>query len=219
MKFPWLVVFLLAGCANTGGVGSTRIVWRLDNLESIGGLKPEVLGAPRMLADQGRKALCFDGRSDGLFLPVNPIEGWDHFTIEILFRPDGDGPPEQRFLHIQDEAERRVLIETRVSDQRTWSLDTFLRATEADKLTLLDREQVQATDSWHWAALVYDGKTMSHHVDGMKQLEGEVVFPASGPGRISLGVRQNRIHWFKGCIREVRFTAHALNTRTLQRPD
>ena len=93
----------------------------------------------------------------------------------------------------------------------------FLRATDADKLTLLDPGKTQPTDRWYWAALVYDGKSMRHFVDGNKQLEGSVAFPPTGPGRISLGVRQNRVHWFKGCIAQVRFTPVALNSRDLQR--
>jgi hypothetical protein len=192
-------------------------VWTLDRPDLVGGFQAEVLGAPRAVASDGRKALCFDGRADGLLVPANPLRGLGQFTIEILFRPDGDGPAEQRFLHIQDEQERRVLIETRVAD-RSWSLDTFLRATDADKLTLLDRAKVQPTDRWYWAALAYDGTVMRHYVDARLQLEGKVAFPAMGAGRISLGVRQNRVHWFKGCIAEVRFTAGALAAESLQRP-
>lgn len=220
MKTPSaLVLCLLAGCAHTGSAESPEpTVWNLDNVSSIGGQKPEVLGAPRPMSEKGRKALCFDGKSDGIFLPVNPIAGWGQFTIEILFRPDGDGPAEQRFLHIQDEQERRVLIETRVMDQRTWSLDTFLRDSDADKLTLLDKANAQATDQWHWAALVYDGNTMTHYVDGGPQLTGTVIFHPMGTGRISLGVRQNKVHWFKGCIAQVRFTAAAVAAASLQKP-
>ena len=112
-----------------------------------------------------------------------------------------------------------VLIETRVTAQRTWALDTFLRATDADKLTLLDRARAQPTDAWYWAALVYDGRTMAHYVNGEKQLEGPVAFPAMGAGRVSLGVRQNRVHWFKGCIAQVRFSPQALAPAALRRPD
>jgi hypothetical protein len=221
MKMPGVFVLcLLAGCAHTRTAHSPKsVVWNLDRLESIGGHKPEVLGAPKPLWEKGRKSLCFDGKADAIFLPINPIAGWDQFTIEILFRPEGDGPAEQRFLHIQDEQERRVLIETRVTDQRTWSLDTFLRASEANKLTLLDKARVQATDQWHWVALVYDGNTMTHYVDGGMQLTGTVIFQPMGAGRISLGVRQNRIHWFKGCISQVRFTASAVPAPSLQKPD
>src|SRR4051812_37827011 len=108
MKTPRaLVLCLLAGCAHTGAIDSSKpVVWNVDSLVSIAGQKPEVLGEPRPMSEQGHKSLCFDGKSDGLFLPVNPIAGWPQFTIEILFKPDGDGPAEQRFLHIQDEQER-----------------------------------------------------------------------------------------------------------------
>ena len=219
MKAQWIVFCsLVAGCAHMSGAADTsKAVWHLDNLSSVGGLTPEVLGAPKRFLEKGRTALCFDGKSDGLFLPVNPIEGWSRFTIEILFRPDGDGPPEQRFVHIQDDQERRALIETRLTDQRTWSLDTFLRATDTNKLALLDRAKSQPTDQWYWAALVYDGVTMSHYVNGIRQLEGAVTFPPTGPGRISLGVRQNQLHWFKGCIAQVRFSPSALAPDQLQR--
>jgi hypothetical protein len=219
MKAQWIVFCsLVAGGAHMSGAADTsKAVWHLDTLSSVGGLTPEVLGAPKRFSGKGRTALCFDGKSDGLFLPVNPIEGWSRFTIEILFRPDGDGPPEQRFLHIQDDQERRALIETRLTDQRTWSLDTFLRDTDTNKLALLDRAKAQPTDQWYWAALVYDGVTMSHYVNGIRQLEGAVTFPPTGPGRISLGMRQNKVHWFKGCIAQVRFSPSALAPDELQR--
>jgi hypothetical protein len=196
---------------------TTPLVWDLRELTSIGGHVPEVLGAPASVIEQGHKALRFDGLDDGVFLPVNPIEGWNEFTIEVLFKPDGEGPAEQRFLHIQDDQERRVLIETRVTKLRTWALDTFLRATDSDKLTLLDPAKVSPGDQWYWVALIYDGKTMSHYVNGNQQLAGAVTFPIMSAGRISLGVRQNRIHWFKGCISQVRFTPGALRPAALQR--
>lgn len=219
--FVVLLPLLLAGCAYDGGASAQKpkaTVWQIDNLSAIGGHPVEVLGAPTRL-DGERKALCFDGKADAIFLGLNPLEGWQQFTIEVLFRPDGDGPVEQRFLHIQDAQERRVLIETRVTAQSTWALDTFLRATDADKLTLLDNNRAQPTDAWYWVALVYDGNTMAHYVNGDKQLEGPVAFPAMGEGRISLGVRQNQVHWFKGCIAQVRFSPQALAPASLRRPD
>jgi hypothetical protein len=213
MRKQFIVLpLLLAACTHT-------TVWKLDNLNATGGHSPDVLGAPKAQTEGSRKALCFDGKSDGILLDVNPLAGWAQFTLEVLFKPDGDGPAEQRFLHIQDAQERRVLVETRVTPQRTWALDTFLRASDADKLTLLDPAKSQPTDAWFWAALVYDGRTMAHFVNGQKQLEGPVAFPAMGEGRISLGVRQNKVHWFKGCIAQVRFSPAALAPASLQRPN
>lgn len=196
--------------------GPKVVVWKLEKPGEVGGHKAEVLGAPKSMSETGQRGLCFDGKGDGLILPVNPIAGLKLFTIEVLLRPDSDGPEEQRFLHIQDDQERRVLIETRVADG-VWSLDTFLRATEEDKHTLLDRTKTNPAGRWYWVALVYDGKTMSHFVSGKKELEGAVAFPAMGPGRISLGVRQNRVYWFKGCIAQVRFSPYALAPEALQR--
>ncbi len=62
-----------------------------------------------------------------------------------------------------------------------WALDTFLRS-PAPGLTLLDRAQTHAPDAWHTAALVYDGRTMTHSVDGVRQGRGEVVFTPLGGG-------------------------------------
>jgi hypothetical protein len=59
---------------------------------------------------------------------------------------------------------------------------------------------------------------MTHFVNGEKELEAtDVKFGPLGPGKISLGVRQNRLYWFKGAIREVRFTPAALPPEKLQR--
>jgi hypothetical protein len=205
-------------CLGTSGCKPVQLVWTVDQLEQIGGHAVEVLGAPKVVTEGSRKALCFDGVKDGIFLGANPLQGWGEFTVEILFRPDGDGNEEQRFLHIEDDEQHRLLIETRVNKDRTWSLDTFLRNTDKEKLTLLDRAKTQATDQWYWAALVYDGRTMRHFVNGELQLEGQVDFPKTTSGRTSLGVRQNRIHWFKGCIAEVRITAMALDPGVLSKP-
>jgi hypothetical protein len=213
-----IVGLLLSLVGASCAAGPTQHTWHLERVDSIGGHATEVVGHPVPMVRDGRKALCFDGKADGVFLPVNPVEGWPQFTVEVLFRPDGDGNEEQRFLHIQDEQQRRALIETRVTKEHTWALDTFLHASDRDRLTLLDRARTQATDRWYWAALVYDGKALSHYVNGVKQLEGEVAFPAMARGRISLGVRQNKVHWFKGCIAEVRFTAGALGPEGLKTP-
>ena len=70
---------------------------------------------------------------------------------------------------------------------------------------------------WYWVALVYDGKRMSHYIDGVLELEGEVAFAPMAAGRTSLGVRQNLVSWFKGGIAEARFTPAALPAGKLRR--
>jgi hypothetical protein len=164
-------------------------------------------------------ALEFDGVADGLLLQVNPIEGLAQFTIEVLFEPAADGPEEQRFLHVSETgSERRLLMETRALPDRTWCLDTYLRM-DAPGLTLIDRSRAHPAGSWHLAALSYDGRTMVSYVDGVREVSGDVSFEPLKAGRISIGVRQNRVSWFKGRIRLIRFSPGALPPERLLRRD
>lgn len=210
-------LFLLAAAA-LPAAELPSVIWRLEDGKHVGGRAPTVLGAPRAVVEDGHKALRFNGASDGLVIAQNPIEGWGAFTIEVRFKPDGDGPEAQRFVHLEDTAQNRGLIETRVMPDRQWYLDTFLYAHPKEPgLTLVDRKKLHPCDRWYWAALVYDGKTMAHFVDGTKEREGEIKFGPMVAGRTSLGVRLNQVYWFKGAIAEVRFHPRALPTAELQR--
>ena len=194
----------------------TEIVWKLDNTDMIGGHKPQLLGAPTIVnAPSGGPALQFNGRSDGLIVPVNPIAGWRAFAIQALLRPAANGPRAQRFLHIADQLGRRVLMETR-SSGNSWVLDTYLARTRKGR-TLRNRAKHHPAGQWAWVALVYDGKKMSHYVNGMQELQGRTVFPPMTNGVTSLGMRLNQVFWFKGCLKEVRFTPVALPAEALQR--
>lgn len=193
------------------------VVWTLDSVASIGGHQPIVLGAPKIVGEAaGGPALQFNGQSDGLVFPINPLAGWPKFTIEVLFLPETDGPTAQRFLHIQDERGSRGLMETRIVGGKSWALDTFLLCGESS-LTLRDRTKLHPTGKWAWVAVVYNGKKMTHYINGVKELEGKVAFLPMTSGRMSLGVRLNQVHWFKGNIKEVRFTRAALPPDALQR--
>ena len=67
------------------------------------------------------------------------------------------------------------------------------------------------------ASLVYDGREMSHYVNGVRELSGTVAFGPLAKGRTSLGVRQNLVYWFKGRIRSLRITPTALEGGALMR--
>jgi hypothetical protein len=189
-------------------------VWTLRDVTRVGSHVTEVVGTPKFAGADN--AILFDGKGDGIFVPTNPLAGWSAFTIEVRFKPDGSGGEEQRFLHLEDDLKHRVLMETRVHD-RQWSLDTFLFQDAEHRLTLLDRTRLHPTDRWCWVALVYDGAKMSHYVNGELELAGEVAFSPMTTGRSSIGVRQNRVSWFKGAIAEVRFTPTALSADRLRR--
>jgi hypothetical protein len=190
-----------------------RSVWTLASTSRIGGCVPTILGQPWV--DEDSRAVRFNGVSDGILVPVNPIAGWTQFTIEVLLEPAAGGAPEQRFLHIEDERGARTLLELRSLEDGRWCLDTFLLS-GTSRLTLIDRARLHPAGRWYWVALRYDGRRMASFVNGAAELEGEITVAPLAAGRTSLGVRQNRISWFKGAIREVRFHPVALAPDRLQ---
>jgi hypothetical protein len=195
------------------------MVWVVDNLKSVGGNAVSVEGSPRVVDTDKGRAVAFNGASDGIVLDVNPVEGMTSFTIEALFRPDADGAPEQRFFHIQEsDRENRVLLETRVpAGKGTWYGDTYIHIGKKGT-ALNDPKLTHPTAAWHTLALVFDGKRMAQYVDGVKELAGGVAFQPMGRGRTSIGMRINKVHWFKGVVREVRISPRALAPEELLRP-
>ena len=213
-----IVASILLTIAAVRAADVAPVIWRLEDSRQVGGIAPTVLGAPHVVTEDGQKALRFNGASDGLILDHNPLAGLAAFTIEVRFKPDGDGPEAQRFVHVEDTAQNRGLIETRVTRDRQWYLDTFLHANAKEPgLTLVDKTKLHPCDRWYWAALAYDGKIMSHFVNGRKEQQGAIAFGPMVQGRTSLGVRLNQVYWFKGAIAEVRFDARALGAADLQR--
>ena len=190
------------------------MIWAVDNVKLIGGQIPVVLGAPHVMV--GEPAVRFNGVDDGLILPVDPLAGLQEFTIETLIRPEPGGAPEQRSLHIEDEQGNRATMEIRLTSDGRWSLDTFLLCGDSRR-ALLDLARLHPAGRWTWVALRYDGRRMTAFVDGVKELEGAVSVMPFTAGRTALGVRLNRVYWFKGAIREVRFHARALDAADLQR--
>jgi hypothetical protein len=203
-----LVVALAAGFPSAQQAKS--VDWVIDNLATVGSHKVSVVGSPRVVHTPVGGAVEFNGRADGLFVDAHPIEGLATFTVEALIEPAADGPAEQRFLHLSETgSENRLMMETRLLPDRSWCLDTFLRHGEAS-LTLIDRQLTHPAGGWHAVALMFDGKTMAHYVDGVRELAGNVAFKTLGAGRASIGVRQNLVSWFKGRVRLIRFTPEAL---------
>ena len=209
-----LFTAILAGHAGTAAAQPASIYWRLDNLTRVGGHPVSVIGNPSVVETDLGPAVAFDGSNDGLLLDANPLAGLTRFTIEVVFQPAADGPEEQRFLHIEEPGGNRALIELRHVQPASWALDTYLRSGD-DGLTLLDRNRLHQAGRWHVAALTYDGKTMSHYVGGRRELSGPLAFAPLSGGRTSIGVRQNRVSWFKGVIHSVRIVPDALTSDRL----
>ena len=209
LSTPVLVLCMIL-LAWTGSVSGQSISWKLQDPNLVGGFRPVILGNPSMKADDKDSSIYFNGINDGLILPTIPIQGWSKFTIEVLFKPGGDGSLEPRFIHFEDTALNRGTFELRLTKDGQWYLDVFLKNGKTNKgLTLIDSTKLHPVNQWYSLALVYDGKKMRSYINGQKELEGEVHFPAMTKGNISLGVRLNKINWFKGQIREIRF--HPVN--------
>ena len=189
------------------------MIWKLSQPDQIAGHITTIHGHPAATAGEGLK---FNGKSDAVFLATNPIEGLSEFTIEINFRPDADGPAEQRFFHIEDKNKSRLLFETRILPGGLWALDTFLYANDDHKLALLDRTKTHPCGQWTWVSLTYQDGKMTHAINGVPELAGEVAFAPMTAGVTSIGVRQNLVHWFKGNIREIRIHRTALAPAALQ---
>jgi hypothetical protein len=193
------------------------VEWAIDSTRTIGGLKVEVQGAPSVVRAEAGDALLFNGADDALFLTANPLDGAACVTVEAVFRPDAGGLPEQRFVHIQEDgSENRILLETRASPQ-SWYGDTYIRSGATDS-PLNDPALTHPFGQWHTMAMVFDGREMIQYLDGRRELSAAIRFDPLRAGRISIGCRINRIHWFKGAIRLLRFTRAALQPHQLLVP-
>jgi len=211
MRFSALLggLFLLSNGSPVQEPAAETIVWRLESLASVGGNQPQILGTPKLVESPGGNAVEFDGAGDALVFDTNPLVGFKSFTVEVIFRPDPSGSPEQRFVHLQEVADHRVLIETRVTPDGHWFLDTFLKSGESER-TLYAKEFLHESGEWFHAALTYENGRMRHYVNGIQEMEGEVEFRPMMGGQTSVGCRLNRVYWFKGAVRALSFTGRAL---------
>lgn len=206
-----ILIFLFLLASESMVAAQQPTTWRIDNLNEIGGHSITVTGKPSVISVSGAKtkALSFDGKGDGVLVSANPVAGAVAFTIEAIFRPDSGGEPEQRWLHVQEDgSDNRALLEIRLSGNE-WFLDTFIKSGE-HRLALYADKFKHPADRWYHVALVFDGQTMRHYVDGQEEMSGPLTTTPLGAGKTSIGVRMNHVNWFKGAIRQVRFTQRAL---------
>jgi hypothetical protein len=187
--------------------------WIFDRLDQIGGHPTTVLGHPRVIDSPEGKAVEFNGEDDGLQLDVHPLADAATFTFEAIFRPDG-GNAEQRWFHLEEnpatgsDTDNRMLFEIRVIGDR-WCLDAFNKSGSVQK-ALLDRKSLHELGKWHHVAAVYDGEEFRSYVDGVPDGAAKIHFTPQGAGRSSIGVRINKVYYFKGAVRMARFTRRPL---------
>ena len=197
-------------------------VWTFDRLENVGGHKTTVLGEPRVIDSPVGRAVEFDGVDDALFIDNHPLAGASAFTWEAIFRPDG-GQREQRWFHLSEQdpatgadTDNRMLFEIRVADD-TWFLDSYNQSGVASQ-ALMNRTALHPLGVWYHVASVYDGKEFSNYVNGVREGAAELQLAPHGPGHASVGVRINKVFYFKGAVRLARFTRKALSPSEFLRP-
>lgn len=189
--------------------------WRFDRLEGIGGHRTTVLGQPRVIDAPVGKAIEFDGIDDALDIESHPLAGAETFTFEAIFRPDG-GPVEQRWFHLSErdpatglDTDNRMLFEIRVAGDQ-WFLDSFNQS-GSESQALMNRAALHPLGRWYHVASVYDGKEFRNYVDGVREGAAEIRLAPHGPGHASVGMRINRVFYFKGAVHLARFTRRALS--------
>lgn len=192
------------------------ITWELTDPNNIGGYTTTIVGAPTAVIGE-ISYIQFNGINDGIVVPDIPVKSMQTFTVEALIFPDGSGPTEPRFMHFEDSLQNRGTLELRLTLNREWYLDAFLKNGKTGKgFALIDSTKLHPADKWYWVAMVYDGEKMMSYVNGKKELEQVFNFPAVVDGKLSLGVRLNKVNWFKGRLSELRFHSKALPAGKLQ---
>lgn len=185
-------------------------VWELDSIEAVGGYPIDVDGRPVVVDGPYGSAIEFNGAGDALFVEANPLAGLEAFTVEMVFRPDAGGLPEQRFFHIGEVNGDRVLFETRLTEDGHWYLDTFISSGDSNR-PLLNESHLHPVGQWYHLALTCDGQQEVNYVNGIQEASGSIDFVPLLGGQTSIGVRLNRVCWFRGAIGRIRFSAGVLD--------
>lgn len=215
------ILILLAACCAIAcapkAADADSIVWNADSHPAV----REVFGAPQPVATPLGTAVHFDGTGDGVFLESVPVAGMEAFTLEVVFRQDGEAEFEQRFLHIGT-MDRRILFETRVNPDRTWYFDAFVNLGAPEptpenprpqrrSAVLIDETLTHPADRWYSLALTASPEGLVSYVDGVEQCRSELPWePLGSEGFTSVGVRQNLVCWFHGDIFKLRVTPRVL---------
>jgi len=212
------------------------VVWRFDNLTSIGGAHVTTLGSPAVVDTNLGKAIHFEGHGassnkpetgnptgDALFIDQAPLAGATTYTFEVIFRPSSQGAPAQRFFHMQETgSQSRRMFELRIVDHQ-WCLDSVAIDAPASggpqagaaahrAITLnCDAAHLHPLDQWYAVTATWDGTTIRGYINGQLQGEAAGTLSPLGPGTTSVGTRMDKRDFFTGDVFSARFTPRVLS--------
>jgi hypothetical protein len=201
------------------------VTWDIGRLDKIGGHAVTVVGNPQVIATPAGKAVLFDGVKDGLVVDSHPLAGFSQFTFEALVRADG-GEPAQRWFHLAQtdpktgldattppdnptsDSNPRFTFELRIAGDQCY-FESFTHGSNYSS-ALIDKTKKHPLGRWCVVTQTYDGQTHRSYVDGVLEKEGSLAYTPQGPGRASIGMRINRVSYFKGAVMRARFAPLAL---------
>ena len=207
LKLFLLFFAVLISCTTI--TAKKTVTWKLAELPVVQKGNIEIVGNPKIVKTKLSDAVLFDG-DDGYFSNINPLNGMDSFTLEVVVKPDGDGYKSPRFMHFGSVGEKRMMCELRINNGKEWYFDAHLNAGEKGSLTLKDSSLTHPTDKWYTISVVCANGHMATYVNGQKELSGNVEFDPFDSGKASFGFRQNYSSWFKGSIYMIRVSPKAL---------
>lgn len=178
--------------------------WLLAHLLREKSSQIEISGNPKIVPSPYGEAISFNGIDDALFLNELPLQSLQEFTVEMIFKPETNGIFEQRILHIGESKGDRMLLEIRAVDSN-WYFDGYT-ASGTNKKALIDEKLIHPLEKWYHVAFVVTPKKRTTFVNGKQELQLNFPFLPIENGQTSIGVRMNKVCWFKGVIYKIRIT-------------
>ncbi len=164
----------------------------------------EISGKPQIVSSPYGDAVTFNGIDDAFFLNELPLKSLQEFTVEMIFKPELNGVFEQRILHIGESTKDRMLLEIRAIGSN-WYFDGYA-ASGTNKKALIDEKLIHPLEQWYHVAFVVTPKSLTTFVNGKQELQEDFSFLPIESGQTSIGVRMNKVCWFKGAIYKIRIT-------------
>jgi hypothetical protein len=90
-----------------------------------------------------------------------------------------------------------------------WGLDSFASSGESNR-TLLNCKALHPLGKWYRVTAVYDGKELRNYVGDELQGAGPLKLKPQLAGHTSVGVRINKVFYFKGAILKARMIPRVL---------